>query len=132
MQWTLRGAHLLLQTRTKVLNNGLETFSAVGTHNFTLRPLNARLLDALHLDDHDGSSPWLGSHRTGKSKNCSITRTSAPHLLHPRRLRTDPADGRSAQPGARYLRVSKKAQADQRLDDEVSARAILFSFFKVS
>lgn len=24
MQWTLRGAHLLLQTRTKVLNNGLE------------------------------------------------------------------------------------------------------------
>ena len=24
MQWTLRGAHLLLQTRTKVLNNELE------------------------------------------------------------------------------------------------------------
>jgi hypothetical protein len=24
MQWTLRGAHLLLQTRTKVLNNDLE------------------------------------------------------------------------------------------------------------
>jgi hypothetical protein len=24
MQWTLKGAHLLLQTRTKVLNNELE------------------------------------------------------------------------------------------------------------
>ena len=24
MQWTLRGAHLLLQTRTKVLNNELD------------------------------------------------------------------------------------------------------------
>jgi hypothetical protein len=24
MQWTLRGAHLLLQTRTEVLNNELE------------------------------------------------------------------------------------------------------------
>ena len=24
MQWTLRGAHLLLQTRTKVLNNDLD------------------------------------------------------------------------------------------------------------
>jgi len=24
MQWTLRGAHLLLQTRTKILNNELE------------------------------------------------------------------------------------------------------------
>jgi hypothetical protein len=24
MQWTLRGAHLLLQTRTKALNNELE------------------------------------------------------------------------------------------------------------
>jgi hypothetical protein len=24
MQWTLKGAHLLLQTRTKVLNNALE------------------------------------------------------------------------------------------------------------
>jgi hypothetical protein len=24
MQWTLRGAHVLLQTRTKVLNNELE------------------------------------------------------------------------------------------------------------
>ena len=27
MQWTLRGAHLLLQTRTKVLNNELEGVS---------------------------------------------------------------------------------------------------------
>ena len=33
MQWTLRGAHLLLQTRTKVLNNELTKCSAGGIRN---------------------------------------------------------------------------------------------------
>jgi hypothetical protein len=33
MQSTLRGAHLLLQTRTKVLNEDLEDLFAVGIRN---------------------------------------------------------------------------------------------------
>ena len=47
MQWTLRGAHLLLQTRTKVLNNELEECSVTDIRGSELKPLAPRLLDAL-------------------------------------------------------------------------------------
>ena len=47
MQWTLRGAHLLLQTRTKVLNNELEGYSAAGIRSFALKLRDPRLPDAL-------------------------------------------------------------------------------------
>ena len=50
MQWTLRGAHLLLQTRTRVLNEDLDgTYSAVGIQNsgrnHKRRSQSARRLD---------------------------------------------------------------------------------------
>ena len=48
MQWTPRGAHLLLQTRTKVLNNDLENVFRGWYPEFTLGPPDPRLLDALH------------------------------------------------------------------------------------
>jgi hypothetical protein len=47
MQWTPRGAHLLLQTRTKVLNDDLENVFRDWYRSFTLVPLDPRLLDAL-------------------------------------------------------------------------------------
>jgi hypothetical protein len=57
MQWTLRGAHLLLQTRTKVLNHELDEVSAGGIRNSGCshkcrnqsgRRLDPRLSDALN------------------------------------------------------------------------------------
>jgi hypothetical protein len=47
--WTPRGAHLLLQTRTKVLTTILRTSSAVGTRSFTLVPLGPPDLLTLSL-----------------------------------------------------------------------------------
>jgi hypothetical protein len=48
MQWTPRGADLLLQTRTKSLTTISRASSAVGIHSFALVPLDPpRLLDAL-------------------------------------------------------------------------------------
>jgi len=47
MQWTPRGAHLLLQTRTKLLNNDLEDVFRGWYPQFTPEPLDPRLLDAL-------------------------------------------------------------------------------------
>jgi hypothetical protein len=50
MQWTLRGAHLLLQTRTKVLNNELEEgVLSMVPRGSEPKPPDPRLLDALML-----------------------------------------------------------------------------------
>jgi hypothetical protein len=49
MQWTLRGAHLLLQTRTRVLNEDLDDLFRRGTqnsgHNHKRRSQSARRFD---------------------------------------------------------------------------------------
>ena len=39
MQWSLKGAHLLLQTRTKVLNNELEDVFGAGILSFASKAL---------------------------------------------------------------------------------------------
>ena len=41
MQWTLRGAHLLLQTRTRVLNNELEDVFRKWYPSFRVQPAEA-------------------------------------------------------------------------------------------
>jgi hypothetical protein len=54
MQWTLRGAHLLLQTRTKVLNNELEeVFRRAGIRSFALKLRDPDFLTHSSLRDND-------------------------------------------------------------------------------
>ena len=50
MQWTLRGAHLLLQMRTKVLNNELEGVFRRCCPSFVLKLRDPRLPDALVIE----------------------------------------------------------------------------------
>jgi hypothetical protein len=51
MHWTLRGAQLLLQTRTKVLNNELEQYFGPGIHcsESKRKPRDTRVPAALYV-----------------------------------------------------------------------------------
>src|SRR6266403_1339324 len=69
MQWTLRGAHLLLQTRTRVLNEDLDDYSAVGIQNSgrnhkrrsqSAKRLDPRLFGALPQDRQPSECPCTG------------------------------------------------------------------------
>jgi hypothetical protein len=76
MQWTLRGAHLLLQTRTKVLNEDLDEGFRHWYPKFRPQPqtqgqssrrLDPRPSDALHLDlvRPRPNFPGTGAHDRG-------------------------------------------------------------------
>jgi UDP-glucoronosyl and UDP-glucosyl transferase len=67
MQWTLRGAHLLLQTRTRVLNEDLDNVFRRCIRNSgrnhkrwskTIRRLDPRLIDALHKNRDQSRLNW--------------------------------------------------------------------------